>query len=451
MERKPVSENPMIILYILFLVLTAIGGFLCCRKIVLSHGSYANVKVFIILNYILIQPISGILHLSGSSSGGFYDLLAGDPNSPLIATVNCILGMVALCIACMRAAVPDRKHNVAVHTLWLTRSEILVIIVALVLITGPAWNALQSMYSYVEDVEIARVILIDGGLARYGVIANWLVWIISFVALLLVGRKASPQPIVTLTVIAISVLLIVASLNWTGGRTIGLMMALPLIMIVLPRVRTVSWLLFPLLSLYLLLNATTISQTRSDSIFNGQGVSFVNWLEWEWGRFSLSGFANDYVRQNGLLYGETFWAGMVNVLVIGPLKLLGFSPPEFGFRSLTQIAGEGLLGDSNQIFVVPGLNAELYLNFGLSGVVIGYYILGRICGLVDSWISRAGGTLELFALLYIAAVLVLRTISADSGSIYYYIFYSGLPVVACAIVARWFQGSKLGLVRPALR
>jgi hypothetical protein len=441
MERKPVSENPMIILYILFLVLSAIGGILCCRKIVLSHGSYANVKVFIILNYILIQPISGILHLSGSSSGGFYDLLAGDSSEPLIATVNCILGLIALCIACMQAAVPDRKRNVGVHTLWLTRSETLVILVALVLITGPAWNALQSMNSYVEEVNVVRVISIDGGLARYGVIANWLVWIISFVALLLVGREVSPHPLVSLTVVSASVLLIVASLSWTGGRSIALLLAAPLILIMLPRVRTVGWLLFPIIVVFLFLNALTLAQTRSDALSTGQGVSIANWLEWEWGRFSLSGFASDYVEKNGLLYGETFWAGITD-MVIGPLKLFGFLVPDLGLRASMEISGDELLGNSNRNHIVPGLNAELYLNFGLPGVLVGYYILGRIGGLVDIWISRAAGTLELFALLFIGVVLVLRTISADSGSVYYYIFYIGLPVLACTFVARLLQGRK---------
>jgi hypothetical protein len=434
----------LITIYILSLVLTAIGGFLCCRKIAKVHGGYANIKSLIILNYIAVQAISGIVHLSGSGSRGYYDLLAQGPTTTLIAVVNCVLGMTALCVACMHARVPDRQRQAASHTRWLTGSEIRVILFTLMLITGPALNAMLMLSSYVTEIEATRVISLEGGMARYGFLAHWIVWVISFVALLLVGRKERPWPLATVTVVVVAVFLIAVSLRWTGGRSIVLLMALPLILTMLPRLRGFYWLFVPIMCAGLLLNAATISQARSDALVNGQGVKIVNWLDWEGGRFSLSGFAVDYVNQYGLLYGETFWNGIATV-AIAPLKFAGFPVSELGLSSSVQLTGDMLLGDRDITYIVPGLNAELYLNFGLLGVLIGYYLLGRICGFVDILLSRAGEGLEWFALCFVGAVLVLRTISADSGSMYIFIFYMGLPLLACTFVARWLRRRERAL------
>ncbi|MFA6117513.1 MAG: hypothetical protein WC729_26210 [Sphingomonas sp.] len=442
----------VVALCILILLLAAIGGLLCCRHIAKTHGGYANIKVLIIVNYVLVQAVSGIVHLTGIGTGfrGYYDLLTGPPNTALIVTASCALGMVALCLACVQGAAPRTQavprahhHPPDIHNRWLSTGEIWIICIAIALIALPALNAISILSSYVGRTGATRVISLDGGMARYSFIANWLVWVISLGALLIAGRRAALRPMMTLAVVGIAVVLIAASLSWTGGRSIVVLMVLPLVLTLLPRLKRVQWFALPLAIISLLAYVAVISQVRSDSLVRGAGVNLANWLDWEWGRFSLGGFAVDYVNKHGLLYGETFWRGITSA-VMGPLNLLGFSGTNTALRSSMELSGQELAGSRELVYVVPGLSAELYLNFGLLGVTIGYYVLGRVCGLVDTQFTKARGTLARLAFSFIGAVLVLRTIPSDSGSLYIFVFYTGFPLLACAFIARQLRQKPKG-------
>lgn len=424
-------------LCVILLVLTAFGGLLCCRAIARASGTYVNLKCLIIANYILIQPVSGIVHLTRGSGGfrGYYDLLQGDARTTFMATIICVLGMVALCVACMRGWRPVRRGDAAIRHQWLSKTEIWIICVAAALMLVPALNAFVMLTSYVAELRAARVIAVDGGLARYAFIANWLVWVITLIALLIVGRRTPAPPWITLVVVGCAVVLIAASVSWTGGRSLVLLLVLPLILTLLPRLRRVQWFALPVAAVSSIVYLVTVSATRSNSLVHGTGVSLANWLDWEWGRFSASGFASRYVGEQGLLYGETFLRG-VTAAVLAPLKLVGLPVPYLDLRSTTEITGLEILGNSDLIYIVPGLSAELYMNFGLLGILLGYYFLGRVCVTVDAWIASTSGVLERLALYFVGAVLLLRTIPMDSSAFYVFVFFTGFPLLACAWAAR---------------
>jgi hypothetical protein len=151
-------------------------------------------------------------------------------------------------------------------------------------------------------------------------------------------------------------------------------------------------------------------------------------IDWELGRFSMMGFAQDYVDKNGLLWGETFAAAVWSV-PFGILKILGLARDIRLPTTITEVSGQSILGSSTLTYVVPGMSAELYVNFGLVGTCVGFFLLGRAIAFVDQRYAAASSMPLKFSLSYLGVLLIFCTISSQSGAIFNYAFFTGLPVM----------------------
>ncbi|WP_313277869.1 hypothetical protein [Timonella senegalensis] len=158
------------------------------------------------------------------------------------------------------------------------------------------------------------------------------------------------------------------------------------------------------------------------------GASITTSLDWEWGRFSMVGFSSDVVSREGLLLGETYLSGL-NQFLAGILGLLGLTLQDQAGRGASQVAGEYILA-STDAYIVPGLVSEALLNFGGVGAIIALAALGFASKWVQKSISECTDPIALLLWAYIGALLVFRTLNADSWSLPTYFLYSGAPLIA---------------------
>lgn len=420
------------------LAFAALVGVVVALYIARRVGRFLNFRTLLLLNYVAVNAVSGIAHLSDEpgAARGHYDLLASaaDPGVEL-GVYACFIGLVALSVACLQNLPATPAADVSLSSPWLVREEKAFILVITVIMLPLALMATLQIQNHVDTLDTTRVIALSEGNARFSYLSNWLAWSISLLAIALVASRAGKSRLFVVLVTSGAVLGITAAMAWTGGRSVILVMVLPIVLVLLPKLRGIRWLAVPAAIAAGAGYLITVSENRSAGVGDS---SLVTWLDWEWGRYSMIGFANEYVAKQGQMYGETFLAGITNV-VLGVFRLLGLYIPNPNFRSSTQISGEALRSSSDILFIVPGMSAELYLNFGLVGIAVGYYFLGRVTNWADRKFLEAPTVLIKLTFAYIGTLLVLRTVAADSGSILSYLIYTGAPLIVagiCSIVGR---------------
>ncbi|WP_104063809.1 O-antigen polymerase [Arthrobacter sp. 4R501] len=415
--------------------LYSIGGFIISQYIARRLGRFLNFRTLVILNYIIVNLVSGIVHLSQveGATRGYFDIVNASDDATFNATVGSMIGLMALCAACLHKLPAADFKPTELPEPWLVPGEQRFLFLTTAVMLPITIYATMQIQSYVESIEATRVIALDDGLARWSFLSNWFVWAISFLAILMISGKAGKNRIFSLIVTAGAVMAMVASLAWTGGRSVIIVMILPLILIALPRLRGVRWLAVPAGVVAAVSYIITVTENRSST---DAGFNVTTWLDWEWGRYSMTGFASEYVHDNGYALGESFLAGAMSVL-LGVLRLVGLPISNPPLRTSTQMSGEYFLYSRSEVFIVPGLNAELFMNFGLVGIVVGCFVLGRITAWADSKYQASQTVLTRLAFAYVGTLLVFRTVAADSGSIYSYVLYVGAPL----LVAAWYSKS----------
>lgn len=419
-------------LLVFLLLAPALVGLLVAYHIAKRLGRFLNFRSLIIVNYVLVGQVSGLVHLAQveGASRGYFDILASTELTAIeSATLNTNLGLAALCLASAYGLPrsPDATSLGDHRRAWLLSSEKKATWLLVLVLLPITMYSLIQIRGYVQNLDATRVIAVAEGFARHSFIAAWAVWVIALAAIAIVsGRLGRSRSWVTV-IGSVSMLAIVATLSWSGGRSIVVVMALPLLLLLLPKLDGIRWLAIPAAIAAAASYILAVTETRSI----GSGSQFATWLDWEWGRFSLLGFAQQHVEDHGYLYGETFAAGVSNVL-LGAMRLVGVNVQNLPLRMSMNITGEDLLGSSTAIHVVPGMSAELFMNFGSWGVFVGYLILGKVTAWADTKYSQADGAILQLTFAYIGSLLVFRTISADSGSIYSYVLYTGFPLLALA-------------------
>lgn len=437
-------QASLTIMPIFALTVFALVGVAVALYVAKRVGRFLNFRTLLLLNYTVVVNVSGVVHLSAipDAPRGFYDLLAtpADPGLELGVYAS-FLGLVGLAVASLQKLPAKPSPDVSLSEPWLvTEEKVFVGLMTLILLPLGIMSTLQ-LQSYVDSLGAERVIALTDGNARFSYFSNWLTWAISFAAIALVASRLGRNRVTVFIAGAVATLAITATLAWTGGRSIIVVMVLPIILVLLPRLRGARWIAVPAALVAAATYMISISETRSAS---SGGFNPAAWLDWEWGRFSMMGFANTSMHANGPLYGETFLSGFVNV-VFGVFRLLGLYIPNPPLRSSTEISGELILSSSDLLYVVPGLTAELFLNFGLLGVLFGFYFLGRVTSWADRKFLEAPTVLIKLVFAYVGTLLVFRTVAADSGSILSYLLYSGFPLIIAAI---W---SKFGRRQAAAR
>lgn len=407
------------------LVLASTSGVIVAFYIARRMGRLLNFRTLLLLNYVLVTSVSGIAHLTSDAVGriGYHDVRGTE--SAYSATVSTCVGLVALCGALLYR-VPRVKKSDKLESFSFSlglRERRFLFCLSLILLPLTIWSTLV-IQDYATQLDSNRIVAIEGGMARYSYVAKWFAWAASFATIWLIGTRLGRYRLFASLVAASCVLFITSSLAWSGGRSIILVMVFPIVLVLLPRLRGITWLLLPLgivaLTNYVI-NLSTLRGGSSDSL------TLRAWLDWQWGRFSMMGWAQEQTQQGGFLLGETF-ASAAASLLDGVTGLVGLPISAPTWMSSTQIAGRDIRGDETT-WIVPGLNAELYLNFGLFGVAAGLYMLGRVTNWVDANYAQAPNIILRLTFAYIGTLLVLRSIPSDSESIPTYLLYIGTPLL----------------------
>lgn len=400
-----------------------------------------NFPTLVIFIYVVTNLVSGIAHLLKISDTrrGYFDtgLWLTPAQLDHVVLIQAV-GLIAICSGVLwglptgvAKGASQRRTGLSIRDRAILPSAIAV------LLPVSLWASLQ-VSEHVATLGIDRIIAISGGMARYSYMSHWLVWAISLSVIWLTSRRTNNHETWRVFALSVGVTAIAASLQWNGGRSIILVMTLPLILVLLPRLRRSKWVAGPVGLTIGILYVIQISENRNTR-YSGSGTSLVEWLDWQWGRFSMLGYSVKYVDDNGLLWGETFAAGAIR-FVDGVLRLAGLQPINAELRSSTNIAAESLLNSSADIYIVPGMSAELYMNFGMAGIFLGYFVLGWLCSWADAGFVRSATPVTQLAWAYVGTLLVFRTIPVDSASAYSYLVFSGAPLLMLAAVS--FFGTR---------
>jgi hypothetical protein len=429
---------------ILALAISGLLGVLAAFRIARRLGRLLNFRSLLIVNYVLVMQVSGIVHLLQipDISRGYFDVATVSGQSTLgRATIGSILGLLAVSIACLQH-LPSARSGTSdsiptpppLPSTWLLPAERQVLIAASLILLPVTLYASQRVRAFAAGADQARIITVDGGLARFSYLSGWLVWVISFLAIWLVGTRLGRSRPLTLTIASVSLVATVLSLAWNGGRSIVVVMALPLGLVLLPLLRGVRWVAVPAAIFAVAEYAVSVTRVRSTAQAYDT-LTVASLLDWQWGRFSMLGFSVKYVEEHGTIDGETFGSALASIAA-GLAHLLGIGTTAVAQRSSLEVIGQVLgteVGGVN--YIVPGLTAEFYLNFGMVGIVVGCYLLGRITNWVDKRFSEASSPMVQLAFAYLGTLIVLRTITAESSATLTYVLYTGAPV----LLAGWLS------------
>lgn len=389
--------------------------------------------------YLVVNNFSGIVHILGfSQTRGFVDLLGGpggDYRAGIFGGVLVAsLGAVTVSVASLMN-LPPRREGTKAATYRLTAHEARISLFTAIVLIPASLPAVYFIQQYVATTEATRVISLDGGLARISFLAQWLTWGVGCLGLYLISRSDNSNPAKRAWILGAAVALTVASLNWTGGRSIVVVMTLPMIVAVLPTLGRLKKWTVTLFALGAVLYVASVTTRRLEGFRTKDSADINAFIDWQWGRFSIDGFAQQYVSEHGILYGETIFYGLYYV-PYGMLKLIGLGDILPMPRSSMEIMGAEIFSDPSLTYLLPGFVAEYYMNFGIIGVVIALAGLAWVVGKLDTAIYMQTSILRRYALSYVATVSIFCTVPAQSGSLPSYLLFTGLPVLFLLYVTR---------------
>ena len=414
---------------ILSLLLVFGGAF--AIKLIAKATHVFQLRVAIVLMFLVVNVISGIIHLNRISrtDRGFYDMLSTVNRSDefsLFTTIVCTgVGLFSLIVGVSSSQVKVWRNAYLIDLPdgWSRKLLILFSII----FTPISLYAIIVLNSYLDQDSMRRVISLSDGMARFAFMAHWFVWAVSFFAIWLATKSSFKTSRNKGFLLFLSVVAIFMSLRWTGGRTVGILMSLPLMIIFFGLMTRHRVKIIAIFLVSVVIYGIYLTGYRKENYASNE-FSLVSALDWEFGKFSMTGFAVDYVHKHGYSFGETLYAGAFSI-PYAILKLLGLDDGIWIPRMVTELTGKSILGNSSINYIVPGFSAEMYLNFGVLGVAVGYYILGRMARFMENSFVSKENIVEKFIFGYFGIILIFCTIPAQSGAFFGYIFFSGFPLL----------------------
>ncbi|WP_341746615.1 O-antigen polymerase [Dermatophilus congolensis] len=430
------------------LTLTGIASILIAAHLYKRGHDGLCLRTWLVIDFAITYVVSGLIHLTGtlSTSRGFYEAIPNNPYSNdtglLQAALTTPLALSALTIGLL---IRWRRNNTPTNSAtysMATSHPILTLTAGLTLTTAAAIGSIR-IRGHLANSAGERVIGVDGGMARYAFLASWMPWGVLLLALWSITRRKNPAADMrNALIMAACTGIIAVNSSWTGGRVDIVVFSLPLLILVLPWIRGLRT---PLLiagaggALAVIYNQT-ISRAGVTS-FDVPAL-----LDWQWGRFSMVAWAARFATEHNYLNGETLMSGFLTV----PAALLHFAGvPTQTWRSIVQYSGWWFSGSEELIFTVPGMTAELFINHGYIGVAIGYLILGLVTSLIADTYRHCRTELGRALLIYIAAILLFQTVTAQSGATTPLIIMTGAPLIGLATLetfCRWYDTTHTRLV-----
>ena len=359
-----ITADPATPACILLLASFSIAGVVVGIDLARRSRRVFNSRSLLTWSYVAVGPLFGVVHLSslpGDQRGYFDALTTGAPGSLAAATIVTIGGLVALGIRLVAPPIDAKRRRHAPIIPY--RSIVLLLLASVVVVVVGAYSA-SVIRAYIASTGADRIIALDTGLARFSYFSNWLVWGVSLAALVYCARRGAVSRLQSAIVLSAAVVLIVASLSWTGGRTIIGVMALPLGLVSLPLIYgyRAAFAFLTTVGRAIYIAIITIARTGNTALGSS---SILDFIDWQWGRLSMSAWAFSYTAEHGLLWSEAFLSSGSSFL-FGALRLVGVPIRNLPALRSSQVAGKDVLHSTTQIYIVPRLNAEFILNLDRS-------------------------------------------------------------------------------------
>lgn len=415
------------------LVIMTLTGAVATVMVARRLSRIVSFRVFAIAFYTLVNVMSGIAHIldTARTRRGFFDaVVALEPRQLFETSLITALGLLAICLGVTRG-LPQNSRRTQIRSKPLLPAErSLIIPVIAVLLPISLWSLLK-IQAYASTLDVTRISSVSEGLARYVFLSSWLAPAVFLAAIWAANRPTRNESLRASLVLLVAAILVAASVQWLGGRSTAVFLILPLGFVLAAKLRKMTGSAIAsgaAVGLVLTLIALRQNDFRqSKSAFGSTGPS--DWVDWELGRFSMLGFALQSADRYGLLLGETFVESVLRPLA-ALSQFVGIRAFQSDGRSSTEVVVSELLNSSTAIYVVPGLSAELFLNFGIVGIALGYCALGWLCGWVDDRFTNSGSILTQLAWAF-AGTLIVKSIGFGSAVFTTFLF-TGAPLLAVA-------------------
>lgn len=440
--------------------LAAILLFTSCAMLVRAaakNGGWVNGYTLVLATFVITYPVSALVHLTGTDyvPSGFYDFGALDQNIQGYRVYLSLALVLLAQVGLWYGLAPSRPHPES------RRSGALRVHPRLLVVAGACFTLIGIMCTFLffrgQGGSIADMTTVDRGrdiavgTARYAFMSAWLSWGVTFLlSAFLASCAIDKRPKLTIAALLAGSGCILFNMLWTGGRAENLLAIAPLIFMVRrcarpifrPFAFTMALLIVALIAFETLARMSGFVGAGLDYL-DAAGVSrgeFVSnqvaaILDWQMGRYATIGLILDMSRHFGFAMGSTLLQGIA-ITVNAPATLLhlGLKIPEP--QAITSVAGEYLFSDPDINGVVPGTVAELYFNFGVVGVLGGFYIIGRIARMCIRILAVAGDLGTILLGFYSLLLICIWTIPMTATLTLYFLVTRGLPILALYAIER---------------
>ncbi|MGA3333901.1 MAG: hypothetical protein ABSC62_07025 [Terracidiphilus sp.] len=435
-------------------VLLVISSAMLLRAAV-KTGSFMNGYTLALGAFLVVYPLSAFVHLTGKDyvSLGFYEIAALDPHTQAhhvyFSLALVLLAQLALWWG-LAPARPQASSNDP-H-LVRVRSTLLVLAGFVFTLLGAAGTYLlfSSSGESLQDIAaLDRTRELAAGTARFVFMSEWLSWgIVFLLTAFLVSRTGKNHPKAALAVLVGGSACTLLNLFWTGSRAENLLAVLPLIFVVKkiaprhfrPFTAVIVAGVAGIVVFETIARTTTMLNSGLDYLVQG-GLSTSQFVanqvaavfDWQMGRYPAISLAFDMVHRYGHAFGSTLLQGLA-MTVNAPATLLHISAKVPEPEAMTALVGQYIYNDPTINGVVPGTLAELYFNFGLVGVIGGFFVIGRIARYCISVTYSAADMGTLLLAFYVLTLLCVSTIPATATLGVYLLATTGFPVLVFCVV-----------------
>jgi hypothetical protein len=418
-------------------------------------GSLVNGYTLALGAFLVVYPLSAFVHLTGKDyvSLGFYEIAALDPHTQAhhvyLSLALVLLAQLALWWG-LAPARPQASSNDP-H-LVRVRSTLLVLagfVFTLLGATGTYLLFSSSGESLQDIAALDRTRELAAGTARFVFMSEWLSWgIVFLLTAFLVSRTGKNHPKAALAVLIGGSACMLLNLFWTGSRAENLLAVLPLIFVVKkiaprhfrPFTAVIVAGVAGIVVFETIARTTTMLNSGLDYLVQG-GLSTSQFVanqiaavfDWQMGRYTTISLAFDMVHRYGHAFGSTLLQGLT-MTINAPATLLHISAKVPEPEAITALVGQYIYGDPTKTGVVPGTLAELYFNFGLVGVIGGFFVIGRIARYCISLTHSAADMGTALLGFYVLTLLCVWTIPMTATLGVYLLATTGFPVLAFCVV-----------------
>ena len=424
-------------------------GFVCLLVLLRLRGAHGPLEwgAVVLVAFGLIYPVSAFAHLIVAEGERFgpFDLVMS-ARSPRVGLIYAALGLISVALGGLVLGMGRIQEPDAGHARRLRVRRWLLVTLGLLFCVLGTWGFLAlfgSPVGFLEKmVSVDRSSPIPVGLARYYNLSRWLSWGVTFLYAAALDSEYLRRPWLALAALWGVTALCLASVFWQGGRGDTILVTVPLLVLATrlrPAVgKKFLWQLVP--ALVVAFGVITVERLGVAPSFSpGLWQDMREVLDWHVGRFSVVGLTVDMTKSDGFALGSTIAFGVVETLN-APSTLLKVQNLVRPVRPMTSVLGEHLTGDPAVNAFLPSAIGELYYNFGVLGVFLGF--LGA--GLVLRWCFRIMAQARSVGRLLVTCYATLQLcISFLAGSVTLWIYFVvtlGLPVLllgACEAAIPW--------------